>query len=189
MLQSAIFLDRDGTLNIEVGHLSNAEDLELIKGAEKAISLINKSNFKAIIVTNQPVVARGECTIDELNNIHNKLETLLGYQSSYIDRIYFCPHHPHSGFENEVKSLKGTCNCRKPNTGMLDRSKRELNIDFSTSWFIGDSTADIKTAENCGMRSILVKTGEAGKDGKYEINPDFVMKDVLSAVEYILEDS
>ena len=187
--QNAIFIDRDGTLNEEVGHLSDAKQLKLIEGADAAIKLINNSKYKCIVITNQPVIARGECTFKELQNIHNKMETLLGLNSCYIDRIYFCPHHPHSGFDNEVTSLKIACNCRKPNTGLLELAKEEFNIDFSKSWFIGDRTVDIKTAKNSGIKSILVETGAAGNDGKYEIKPDYIKPNILSAVIHILEEN
>ncbi len=187
MPQYAIFIDRDGTLNIEVGHLSDEKKLKLINGADDAIKLINKSKYRSIVITNQPVVARGECSLDQLQNIHNKLETMLGKRSAYLDRIYFCPHHPDSGYENEVKSLKIKCNCRKPNIGLLETAKKDFNLDFSKSWFIGDRTVDIKTAKNSGMKSILVKTGSSGRDQKYKVKPDFVKSDILSAVKYILE--
>ena len=186
--QTAIFIDRDGTLNEEVGHLSDEKQFKLIDDADRAIKLINNSKYKCIVITNQPVIARGECSFEELQNIHNKMEALLGLSSSFIDRIYFCPHHPDSGFDNEVTSLKVTCNCRKPNIKLLELAKEEFNIDFNKSWFIGDRTVDIKTAKNCGIKSILVETGAAGKDGKYEIKPDFTKPNILSAVKHILKE-
>ena len=138
------------------------------------------------MVTNQPVIARGECSFQDLQNIHNKVETILGSYGAYFDRIYFCPHHPDSGFKGEVKDLKIECDCRKPKTGMLDLAKKELNIDFSRSWFIGDTSVDIMTSFNCGTKSILLETGEIGQDKKFDVKPNMIKKNILDAVEYIL---
>lgn len=109
------------------------------------------------MVTNQPVIARGEVTEEELEEIHKKMETLLGLDGAYIDDIYYCPHHPDKGFEGEIPELKIECDCRKPKTGMLEKAAREHNIDLSSSIMIGDSTLDIKMAENAGMQSVLLK--------------------------------
>ena len=184
--QQAIFLDRDGTINEHVGHLSKIEQLKLFEEAPKAIKLINNSDYRCILVTNQPVIARGECSFQDLQNIHNKVETILGSYGAYFDRIYFCPHHPDSGFKGEVKDLKIECDCRKPKTGMLDLAKKELNIDFSRSWFIGDTSVDIMTSFNCGTKSILLETVEKGQDKKFDVKPNMIKKNILDAVEYIL---
>lgn len=116
--QKAIFLDRDGTINKYVGFLRNISDFELLPKAAEAIKLINSSCYLAIVVTNQPVIARGEVTTDELDLIHKKMETLLGYSGAYIDGLYYCPHHPDKGYEGEVAELKCNCKCRKPKPGM-----------------------------------------------------------------------
>ena len=141
--QKAIFLDRDGTVNEHVGFLKNIDQLRLFSDVPDAIKKINSSEYLTIIVTNQPVIARGEVTIEELNNIHNKMETLLGYSGAYIDGLYYCPHHPDKGFEGERKEYKIECNCRKPKPGMLLKAADEYNIDLSDSWMIGDSKNDI----------------------------------------------
>ena len=184
--QKAIFLDRDGTLNEYVGFLTRAEQMELIPSAAQAVARINTSPYLAIVATNQPVIARGECTYEELENIHMKVETELGRQGAYLDDIFFCPHHPHKGYEGEVPELKIECDCRKPGIGMLKEAAEKYNIDLSASWYIGDTTMDIQTGVNAGMRTVLVGTGLAGKDGKFEVQPDHVADDILSAVEYIL---
>ncbi|MGN1060220.1 MAG: HAD-IIIA family hydrolase, partial [Candidatus Coproplasma sp.] len=136
--QKAIFLDRDGTINKYVGFLRNIDDFELCDGASEAIRKINDSEYLAIVVTNQPVIARGEVTFAQLEEIHNKMETLLGRDGSYLDGIYFCPHHPHNGFKGEIAELKFDCDCRKPKPGMLLAAAEKFNIDLTQSWMIGD---------------------------------------------------
>lgn len=184
--QKAIFLDRDGTINEYVGFLRKEEDFRLIPGVSEAIKKINNSGYLAIVVTNQPVIARGEVTEEELEEIHKKMETLLGLDGAYIDDIYYCPHHPDKGFEGEIPELKIECDCRKPKTGMLEKAAREHNIDLSSSIMIGDSTLDIKMAENVGMQSILLKTGQKGEDGKYDVSPTLIAEDLNDAINKII---
>lgn len=184
--QKVIFLDRDGTINKEVGHLKKPEEFNFIDGAIEAIKIINNSEFRCIVITNQPVVARGECTYEDLYKIHNFMEMKLGNEGAFIDRIYFCPHHPDSGFDNEVKELKIKCNCRKPAVGMLESAKIDFNIDLNSSWLIGDSTVDVKTADNFGIPSILLKTGLGGLDKNYDVSPDYICDDLINAVNLIL---
>jgi len=181
--QRAIFLDRDGTMNVSKGFISNADDLELIPGTIEAIKAINKSGALAIVITNQPVIARGECSFEELHNIHNKLKTLLGEKGAFVDDIFYCPHHPDKGFEGEVPELKFDCECRKPKTGMIDEAVKKYNIDLSKSYMVGDSTMDLELARNAGVKSVLVDTGFAGNDGKYDRSCDIEAKDLLDAVE------
>lgn len=186
--QRAIFLDRDGTMNVSKGFISNAEDLELIPGTIEAVKAINKSGALAIVITNQPVIARGECSFEELHNIHNKLKTLLGEKGAFVDDIFYCPHHPDKGFEGEVPELKFDCECRKPKTGMIDEAVKKYNIDLSKSYMVGDSTMDLELARNAGVKSVLVDTGFAGNDGKYDRSCDIEAKDLLDAVEKIIKD-
>lgn len=184
--QKAIFLDRDGTINEYVGFLRKEEDFRLIPGVSEAIKKINNSGYLAIVVTNQPVIARGEVTEEELEEIHKKMETLLGLDGAYIDDIYYCPHHPDKGFEGEIPELKIECDCRKPKTGMLEKAAREHNIDLSSSIMIGDSTLDIKMAENAGMQSVLLKTGQKGEDGKYDVSSTLIAEDLNDAINKII---
>ena len=186
--QRAIFLDRDGTMNVSKGFISNADDLELIPGTIEAIKAINKSGALAIVITNQPVIARGECSFEELHNIHNKLKTLLGEKGAFVDDIFYCPHHPDKGFEGEIPELKFDCECRKPKTGMIDEAVDKYNIDLSKSYMVGDSTMDLELARNAGVKSVLVDTGFAGNDGKYDRSCDIEAKDLLDAVEKIIKD-
>lgn len=162
--QKVIFLDRDGTINANVGFLKKAEQFELLPGVSEAIRTINQSGYLAIVVTNQPVIARGEVTYEELQEIHNRMETLLGREGAYLDGIYFCPHHPDSGFEGEVKNLKIDCSCRKPKPGMLLQAARDFNLDLKQSWMIGDGETDILAGRNAGCRTALIGNGNYGQD-------------------------
>lgn len=156
--QKAIFLDRDGTINKYVGFLRKEEEFELLPGVAEAIKKINKFGYLAVVVTNQPVIARGEVTFEGLETIHNKMETLLGKEGAYLDGIYFCPHHPHSGYEGEVKELKIDCDCRKPKPGMLLKAADDFNIDLSQSYMVGDGENDIKAGKAAGCKTVLLNT-------------------------------
>lgn len=160
--QKAIFLDRDGTINKYVGFLRNIDDFELIEGVPEAIKLINRSGYLAIVVTNQPVIARGEVTWEELYEIHKKMETLLGKDGAYIDGIYICPHHPDKGFEGERPEYKLDCDCRKPKPGLFLQAAKDFNIGLNQSYMIGDSERDLESGENAGCKeSFVVETNEA----------------------------
>ena len=154
--QKAIFLDRDGTINKYVGFLSDINDFELIDNVADAIKDINESDFLAIVITNQPVIARGEVTFEELEEIHKKMETLLGEKGAYVDAIYYCPHHPDKGFDGEIAALKTDCDCRKPKPGLFYKAAKDFNIDLSKSIMIGDSDIDVKAGENAGCRSVKI---------------------------------
>lgn len=156
--QKAIFLDRDGTINKYVGFLRDIDDFELLPGVAEAIRMINESGYLAIVVTNQPVIARGEVTFEQLESIHCKMETLLGKEGAYLDGIYFCPHHPDSGYEGEISELKFECSCRKPKPGMLLKAADDLNIDLTQSWMVGDSIADIQAGKNAGCKTAFIGT-------------------------------
>lgn len=183
--QKCIFLDRDGTINKYVGFLRNADQVELEPRAAEAIQRINESEYLAVVITNQPVIARGECSLEELNHTHNRLYTLLGREGAYLDGLYFCPHHPDKGFEDEVPELKFECDCRKPKTGMLKKAEADFNADLSNSWFIGDTTMDVQTGKHAGMHTIMLQSGDPKKE-KYDVTPDAVADDLLHAVEKIL---
>ncbi len=154
--QKAIFLDRDGTINQYVGFLRRAEEFKLLQNAAKAIKKINDSGYLAIVITNQPVIARGETTYDELEQIHNKMETLLGENGAYLDGIYFCPHHPDRGFVGEVEELKIHCKCRKPQPGMLLQAALDFHIDLGKSWMIGDGETDVRAGIAAGCKTALI---------------------------------
>ena len=172
--QKAIFLDRDGTINKYVGFLRNINEFELLDGAADAIKKINASGYLAIVITNQPVIARGEVSFEELERIHNKMETLLGKKGAYLDAIYFCPHHPHKGYEGERPELKFDCDCRKPKPGMLLNAARDFNIDLSQSWMIGDGENDIKAGQNAGCQTALIGSESCGQTVTVSSLKDFV---------------
>lgn len=154
--QRAIFLDRDGTLNKYVGFLTDINDLQLVEGAAEAVRKINASGYLAIVITNQPVIARGEVSLEELTEIHNKLETLLGQEGAYLDAIYYCPHHPDKGFAGERPEYKIECECRKPRPGLLLQAAADYNIDLTASWMVGDGDNDIKAGQAAGCSTILL---------------------------------
>lgn len=186
--QKCIFLDRDGTINEYIPFLNQVDDFHLIEGVATAIKMINNSEYLCVIVTNQPIIARGESTTENLDNIHKRMDTLLGSEGAYIDRLFYCPHHPDKGFAGEVVELKIDCDCRKPKVGMLLQAAEELNIDLHNSIIIGDSTLDIELGKNAQMKSFLVNTGLAGKDYKYEVAADYNCENLLDAVKLILVD-
>jgi len=183
----AIFLDRDGTLNVEKGHLRAAKDLELFPGVAPALRSLRQSGFRLIVLTNQPVLARGETTEAELAAIHRRLEWELGKDGAYLDAIYVCPHHPDGGFPGERKELKVHCDCRKPGTGLLEQACQDLRIDVSNSWMVGDQTRDIEMARRAGLRSVLVQTGSAGSDGQFPAVPNHIAGDLAAAANVILQ--
>lgn len=165
--QKAIFLDRDGTINRYVGFLTKPEQFELLPGVAEAIKMINKSGYLAIVVTNQPVIARGECTWEELQQIHDKMETELGKEGAFLDAIYICPHHKDKGFEGERPEYKFDCECRKPKTGLFLQATKDFNIDLSQSYMIGDDQRDVEAGGNAGLKE-SIKIENNGQDVLYK---------------------
>ncbi len=160
--QKAIFFDRDGTLNKLAGFISSPEQLELLPDVAEAIRQINRSEYLAIVVTNQPVIARGDCTFEELALVHAKLESELGKAGAFVDGLYFCPHHTDGGFPGERPEYKCNCDCRKPKAGLLLQAARDFNIDLSSSFMIGDSHSDVAAGLAAGCRASLMVTEEVG---------------------------
>ena len=154
--RKAIFLDRDGVLNRHIGFLKDPDQMELLPGAAEAVRSINASPYLAIVVSNQPVIARGDCSFEELQAIHAKLETLLGREGAYLDAIYYCPHHPDRGFTGERPEYKGPCSCRKPAPGMLLQAAEDFSIDLGQSYMIGDSESDLEAGRRAGCRDALL---------------------------------
>lgn len=187
--RKAVFLDRDGVINHEVGDMRLPDQFELIEDAARAIRKINKSEYLAISITNQPGLAKGFFSFDTLDEIHKKMDTLLGRDGAYLDGIYFCPHHPEKGFSGEIPELKIDCECRKPAPGLIFRAATEFNIDLKNSFFIGDRYTDILAGKNAGVKTVLLKTGHAGADrDKYTVDPDYTFETLYDAVNYILEE-
>jgi D,D-heptose 1,7-bisphosphate phosphatase len=161
--QKAVFLDRDGTINQYVGFLTKAEQFELIPQVEDAIKLINKSGYLTIVVTNQPVIARGDCDWEDLRMIHDKMETDLGKSGAFVDGIYVCPHHPDKGFEGERPEYKINCDCRKPKAGLFLKAASDYHIDLSQSVMIGDSDDDVEAGRNAGLlHSVKIERNKPG---------------------------
>lgn len=186
-LRTAVFLDRDGTLNKEVNHLSSPEQIELLPGVGQAVSCLNRAGKLAVVVTNQPVLARGNITLEDLNQVHAHLDAKLGNEGAYLDGLYFCPHHPDKGFSGEIVELKKKCLCRKPEPGLIEQACRELEISRNGSWMVGDSTADIEAGRRAGVRTILLRTGHCGNDFKYPVRPDYVFPNLEEAIDWILK--
>lgn len=183
--RKAVFLDRDGVLNKQVGQISRLEDLRIYNFAAKAVKNINNSGYLAILVTNQPQIAKGFVTEETINLIHKKLETELAKVGAKLDAIYYCPHHPEKSFEGERAELKISCQCRKPAIGLFLRAKNDFNIDIKKSYMIGDQTMDILAGKRAGCKTILAQTGYAGKDKKYQVKPDFTAHNLAQALKTI----
>ncbi len=186
--QRCVFLDRDGTLNQYKGLIYREDQLELEKNAAAAVRLLNGAGFLVIVATNQPVVARGLCELEKVEEIHRKLQVLLGEQGAYLDDIVFCPHHPDKGYPEENPQYKVVCGCRKPAAGMIDAMVKKYNIDIRSSYVVGDSTVDIEMGIRAGLKTILVETGQGGRDGKFSVSPDAVKRDVKDAAKFILQE-
>jgi len=186
--QKCIFADRDGTINYDKGLIYKTEDFELLPTAAKAIRTLNDAGFLVIVITNQPVVARNLCGTETVDEIHRKMKTLLGAEGAYVDDVYYCPHHPDMGYPEENPAYKIQCECRKPGIGMIKQAVDRYNISLERSWITGDTSADIQTGKNAGLKTILVRTGMAGSDGKYSAKPDIVCKDLLEAAQFIINN-
>ncbi|MGA9771332.1 MAG: HAD family hydrolase [Blastocatellia bacterium] len=189
MSTPSIFIDRDGTINEDLGYVSAPDDLIIYPYAAEAVRLINRSSFKAIVITNQSGIARSMYTEEMLDRIHNRMIEELARGEARIDGIYYCPHHPRIGDERYRKA----CDCRKPATGMLVRAAREHDVDLARSFVIGDKASDIKLATNAGARGVLVMTGYgretlANRD-RWPCAPAFIAEDLLDAVKRILDIS
>ena len=188
----AVFLDRDGTINEEVGYLDNLDKLKIIPAAYEAIQLINKSGLKAIVVTNQAGIARGFFTEQFVRQTHEVMQANLLQNNAHIDKFYFCPHHPTEGTGIYLQN----CYCRKPLPGMLLQAAHDLNIDLESSYMIGDTERDMEAAKKAGVRGVLVKTGygretleDVGNDAAgADSSPVFVAEDILEAVKWIMKD-
>jgi D-glycero-D-manno-heptose 1,7-bisphosphate phosphatase len=162
--QRAVFLDRDGTINQCNGFVTKPEDLVLIEGAAEAIARINRLGYLAIVITNQPVIARGEASLEDLETIHNKMEAELGKAGAYIDDIFFCPHHPDKGFPGERPEYKTDCGCRKPKPGLIFKAAEKYNIDLSQSYMVGDDTRDVHAGLAAGCKPVLLSPESAFPD-------------------------
>jgi D,D-heptose 1,7-bisphosphate phosphatase len=184
--QQAIFLDRDGVLNVERSYISKPEELEIYDFTPAAIRKINQAGFLSVVVTNQSAIARNLCTEEDVQTIHKRMETLLGEQKAWLDGIYFCPHHPDKGFPEENPIYKIECECRKPGIGMFRKAMEKFNIDSRNSFMIGDSERDIQAGINAGCTTIGVRTGYGIR--KTKLLPDYMFANLAEAVDFIVDD-
>jgi histidinol-phosphate phosphatase family protein len=183
----AVLCDLDGTLIVDRSLSGNTDMVRPMPGVVKNIAKLRSRGLAIGLVTNQSGVARGYYPESTVHAVHAKLEHLLSKQGVKLSGIYYCPHHPERGFAGERADLKIECACRKPKPGLVEQAVRDLNLDLTASWLIGDSTTDIETARNAGLKSILVRTGYAGADGRYSSKPDFIFDNLNQAVHFILE--
>src|SRR5437588_1541734 len=183
----AFFVDRDGTLNEDIGYVSTPDELKLFPWAAQSLRLINEAGFKAIVITNQSGIARGLYDERTLEAINSRLIEELAADGARVDGIYYCPHHPNIG----AAPYRANCICRKPQTGLLDAAAREHNIDLSSSFVVGDKASDINLAKNAGARSTLVLTGYGRETlahpRRWPCEPDYVAENLLEAVNQILD--
>lgn len=184
--QKAIFLDRDGVLNYDTDLIHRTEDFTLYDYTAESVKRINQSEYLAIVITNQSIIARGLTDLKGLDDIHKKMEWELGEQRAYLDAIYFCPHHPHGGFKGEVPEFKVECSCRKPKPGMILEAAERFNIDLSQSFMIGDSERDAGAGRAAAVTTIGVMTGHGVK--KAQILPEYFVANLPEAIDLILGD-
>jgi D-glycero-D-manno-heptose 1,7-bisphosphate phosphatase len=183
-MNKAVFVDRDGTVNEEVGYLHNIADLRLIPGAGDAIKRLNESGIKVVLVTNQSGIARGYFTESQLHKIHTRLEQMLHDKGARLDAIYYCPHHPSAGKSHYTKE----CDCRKPGTGLIDKAAHDLDIDVNQSFVVGDKWSDVELGRRAGAHSILVKTGYGkGVRPPHVVEPDFIAHTLSEAADWIIK--
>ena len=185
-MEKVIFLDRDGTLNVEVNYLHRKEDLVLLPGVPEALKAFKDQGYKLVVITNQAGVARGYYTEDDVRELHRYMNELLAEQGAEIDAFYYCPHHPEHG----IGKYKIQCHCRKPETGRFEMAEQDFDVDKASSWMIGDKLIDIEAGRNYGVRTVLVGTGygagvheEQKKKGDFPY--DLYANDLLEAYNEI----
>jgi D-glycero-D-manno-heptose 1,7-bisphosphate phosphatase len=188
MQDIGVFIDRDGTISEEVGYINHLSRFQIYPWSSQAISLLNHNGLKAIMVTNQAGVARGYFTEDLVIQVHEKLRQELAREGACLDAIYYCPHHPSVGPE----PYRQDCNCRKPKPGMLFRAVKELDLDLTSSFVIGDRYSDIELAHNAGTRSIFVLSGYGLGEYEYQrqnwkVQPDWIADNLLEATRIVLK--
>lgn len=180
------FLDRDGTIN-EEKKVHTTRNLRLIPGAVDAIKLLNSHGYCVVIATNQPQVAKGFCSEDDVKTVNAALVKRLARRGARIDAVYYCPHHPEKGHLGENPKYKIRCSCRKPGLKMFRKAEKKFGIKIGkNSFIVGDQTRDIQAGKNLGAVTILVKTGFGGKDNTFNVKPKYVCKDLLAAVKLVL---
>jgi histidinol-phosphate phosphatase family protein len=178
LMGAAVFFDRDGTINEDVGYLSTPDELKMINGAASAIKRLNAIGVKVIVVSNQSGVGRGYFNESAVEAVNLRLASILAEGGASVDGVYYCVHAPDE-----------ECDCRKPRAGMAERASRNHAIDLKRSYVVGDKASDMGLADNIGAKSVLVLTGE-GQSAleKLKRKPHFVAADITGAVDWIIED-
>ena len=184
-MNKAIFLDRDGTINVDKDYVYKVVDFEFEKGAVKGLKILQTLGYQLIIVTGQSGIGRGYYSEEDYHKFMDNLHLQLARHNIIIDGEYFCPHHPEKG----IGKYKFDCKCRKPKTGMLEQAVKDFDIKLSLSWVIGDKTDDIEMGRRAGCKTILVKTGKAGKDGNYNVKPNYVTENLEEAAKIIQNET
>ena len=189
-MKKAVFLDRDGTVNEEVGYMRDLAMLTLIPGVGKAIKQLNDAGFLVVLVTNQSGVARGYFPESLVDAAHARLDELLIKDGARIDAVYYCPHHPTAGTTIHTRA----CACRKPGTGLIDQAARDLAIDVHRSYMVGDKWSDVELGHRAGAASILVRSGFAADDPgnarpEHVADPAFTAHDLSEAADWIIAHS
>lgn len=188
-MKPAVFLDRDGTINEQMGYINHIDRFHLLPGAAEAIHRLNLAQIPVAVVTNQSGLARGYFPESLLIEVHRRMATELARADAHVDGIYICPHHP----EAREERFRVDCDCRKPKIGLFVRAARELGLDLDRSYVVGDRWSDLKAAAACGAKGILVLTGYGRGDYEYigpqqQIKPHHVAEDLPAAVDWILAD-
>ena len=181
-MTKAVFLDRDGTITKNSGF----PFAQLYRYSPKAIELLNRAGFKVVIVTNQARIAYGKVSEKNVKQTGKKMLSALAAKGAKVDALYYCPHHPKDA-RVKIKKFEKDCDCRKPKIGMLEKARKRFKIDYSQSFLVGDDTRDIQTGKNACVRTVLVLTGHAGKDGHLKAKPDYTAKNLLEAARMIVQ--
>jgi len=185
----AVFMDRDGTMTVEGGYINHPSRLQLIRGTADAVRLLNENGIYAVVTTNQAGVARGYFTEDMIHTVHGRMREMLEQKGAKLDAVYYCPHHPREG----GPGYRLDCNCRKPKPGMIEQACKELPIDLSRSYMVGDKISDSEFGHGLGVKTVMVLTGYGRGEYEYQRQdwkdtPDHVAKDLKGAVKWILKD-
>jgi len=187
-MKPAVFIDRDGTINEQLGYINHISRFVLLPGVGRAIYLLNRNHYHVVVTSNQSGVARGYFPVELVRETHELMKRELAKDNAYLDGVYFCPHHP----DGVVSGYNKGCTCRKPDTGLIEKAKSDLEIDMNRSFVIGDRWLDIEFAFNAGLPGILVLTGYGRGDLEYVVpgrkaKPVFVAKDLPRAITWLLE--
>lgn len=188
--RKTVFLDRDGILVEEVNYLSAPQQLHILPGVSEGIKKLNKANVVIIVITNQPVIARGLASIKDVKSINETLVSILNKKHAFINAFYFCPHHPernHPDIPPRAMKYRIKCECRKPKLAMFRKAIKDFNINLKAAYLVGDRTTDIKAGKSLGIPTILVKTGYGGRDNTYPVSPDYISNNFGQATDIIIK--